>query len=264
MCESHCNNDNLLQSTTFENDLVSIDESTFEIKDAIPLLNQLKDYATNHGLDFDLKEEVDQVRYCSKLRVDKTKFIGFPFMMDRSKQNIYTIVWSARERLLKEQREQKETEQEYAECEWPTIEQTESWNNQIILTNGETLFILPKISDTIDVNSYGLNVDRQKLYKCRGNPSLLDSDWNPIGKRETIHILKQLKQSMNIKSDNPDLSSTNDDGFYYLSDASDDDEESRSGDGELDFVDEKIEPDIDDEQSGDAKENEAIVSDERQ
>ena len=262
MCESRCNSLLPLTSNDDTNDLITIDEASFQVKDAIPILNELNEYATSHGLDFDLKEEVDQVRYCSKLRVDKTKFIGFPFMMDRSKQNIYTIVWSARERLLKEQREQKETEQEFAQCEWPTDEQAESWDNSVVLTSGETLFILPKISDTIDVNSYGLNINQRKLYKCKGNPSLLDSDWNPIGKKETIHILKHLKQSMNIQSDNPDHSTTNDDGFYYLSDADDDEI-----DPQLDKVDpqlNEIDQGLGVEESGNTKEDQSIVSDEGQ
>lgn len=194
--------------------LPNLNEETFKIDDAKTILEQIAKVASEHNIDFDLQAELRAVRTHSKeFKVNK-KLAMFTFLQIDPKKQVFNLVWSARERVLKAMNDDQEIFDKLSKCEPISFEIYGEWESTEIPEKlkgkgdkeeeeeDERLFLWPERYR--DGKIYSYRPKENAIYYClvkQFGTKTINGDWKLLDARNTFSFLKQYQPQDQIAPD---------------------------------------------------------------
>lgn len=170
--------------------LPDLNEETFQIQDAKPLLEQMDKYAKFIGAEFNLEKEMLVVNKYSRPVPNNNKIQMFSFLKPNPKVQVFNVVWSARERLVRDINENNKMLEKLGKMEPISYEVYGEWE-VVVLPGKVSLYLWPERYR--DGKKYAYRPDTNEIYFATLRNFAKQSfanDWKLADIRTTLRFLE--------------------------------------------------------------------------
>lgn len=184
--------------------LPDLNEETFQIQDAKPLLEQMDKYAKFVGAEFNLEKELLTVNKYARPIPQNNKIAMFSFLKPNPKIQVFNVLWSARERLVRDINENNKILDKLSQMQPISYEVYGEWE-VVVLPGKISLYLWPERYR--DGKKYAYRPDTNEIYFATLRNFAKQSfanDWKIADIRTTLRFLEVYQPEPELPAGDPD------------------------------------------------------------
>lgn len=183
--------------------LPDLDEESFTVEQAKPLLEQMNIFAKHVGAQFSLEKEMLAVNKYAKAPPTNKKIEMFSFLKPNPKIQVFNVVWSARERLVRDINENNKILDKWSNMQPISYEVYGEWES-VVLPGKVQLYLWPERYR--DGKKYAYRPDTNEIYFATLRnfaKQQFANDWKVCDMRTTLKFLEVYQPEPELPAGDP-------------------------------------------------------------